>query len=309
MTIGVESPLFVAVRFTLFAAISLLIGAAVFRLVVLPRVAHSPDAGRAEAFAFVEAHLVSWVGRFLILLGFVQIARLALQHVAYFETLSLSRATLDPLLFQSPWGHAWLIGTISLALGVYAVRQLRAQRKAGWFLLSAALIVFSWTMASSGHPAAAESPGLAIAIDMAHILGAGGWVGTLFIIMAAGIPALFHEDGDTHASVAALITSFSPVALVCSSVVAISGTLAAYRNLNSLWDLIRSDYGRLLAIKLCLVAAVALLGAINMKRVLPRLGTAPATRMLRKSAWLELAVATLVLIVTAVLVATALPDS
>ena len=53
------------------------------------------------------------------------------------------------------------------------------------------------------------------------------------------------------------------------------------------------------------VAAAA--GAYNWKRVLPLLGTATATSRLRRSTSVELAAALIVLLITAVLVATPMP--
>jgi hypothetical protein len=61
-------------------------------------------------------------------------------------------------------------------------------------------------------------------------------------------------------------------------------------------------YGYALLTKLCLVALVFGLGAWNWRRQRRRLGSEEAAHRIRRSAAMELAVATLVLVVTAILV-------
>ena len=75
-------------------------------------------------------------------------------------------------------------------------------------------------------------------------------------------------------------------------------------SLGNLWT---SNWGRTLLLKLALLAGVASFGAWNWRVMKPALGSADAARRLTRSALSELAIATLLLIVTAVLVATALP--
>jgi copper transport protein len=69
-------------------------------------------------------------------------------------------------------------------------------------------------------------------------------------------------------------------------------------------DLWTTPYGQVLVRKLVLVGVVALVGAYNWRRVRPALGTDAATGRLRRSMWTELCVGLLVLLATAVLVAT-----
>jgi putative copper export protein len=65
--------------------------------------------------------------------------------------------------------------------------------------------------------------------------------------------------------------------------------------------------GRRLLVKLGILSVVALTGAYNWRRVKPALGTAAATARIQRSARAELLVGVLVIIVTAVLVATPPP--
>ena len=74
-------------------------------------------------------------------------------------------------------------------------------------------------------------------------------------------------------------------------------------------DLWTSSWGRLLSVKVLLLGGVAGLGWFNWRVVTPRLlaGAAPAERDLRRAVALELLLGLLIIAVTAVLVATALP--
>jgi copper transport protein len=78
--------------------------------------------------------------------------------------------------------------------------------------------------------------------------------------------------------------------------------ITAWRHLKTLSALWTTPYGITLIVKLCLVACVLALGAFNFRRQRPLLGTDAGAHSLRGSATAELAVATLVLVVTSLLV-------
>lgn len=304
----VDSPTYVAIRFTQFAVVTLLIGLVAFRVAVWPRYLnrreHTDE--RTSDLAILSG---PWLRRGLIMLTVIQVARLAAQHRVYFEDGAWSMATMQPLLWQSGWGLAWLIAAGTILTAFVALRRLASARRAGWWILAGALVVLTWTMAMSGHPAVAPSPRLAMALDALHVIGAGGWVGSLSVMMFLAVPAVLRSsEPDPHQRVARLVAAFSPTALVFAALLGATGALAGWRNVGSWSALVQSDYGRMLLVKLVLVGVIAGIGAINWRRVLPRLGQPSATRTLRRSAVLELTAAVVVLAVTALLVATAMPE-
>ncbi len=305
---GVDSPGYIAIRFVHFAAMTLFVGVLAFRLAVVPRFARRTTDGATIARE-MSTHLAAWIPRTLLALTVAQLLRLAAQHRVYFEDGAWTAETLRPLLLQSQWGQAWLLATITILLSLATTLGLSKVHSRGWFALVVCAFVLSWTMAMSGHPAVADNPLLAMALDAAHVIGAGGWVGSLFIMMFVAVPNLLGRPGENgHAAVAAMVSAFSPVALGFAAVLASTGALAAWRNVGTLPLFLESDYGRLVLIKVGLVMVTAGIGAINWKRVLPKLGEPVATRLLRRSAVLELTAATLVLLATAILVATAMPE-
>jgi putative copper export protein len=101
---------------------------------------------------------------------------------------------------------------------------------------------------------------------------------------------------------------FSPIALTGASLAIAAGGLLAFRYLEgsftALWT---SGYGRTLLVKLGVLALVMGMGALNWRVLSPQLGRPDGARALRRSSVLELALGTVLLGVTAALVATGMP--
>ncbi len=301
---GVESWEYAAIRAVQFVAIVGLIGVLALRLIVLPRFGRLGAAGDVAEAA--TARTFAWARTAFGAIGVATVVRLAAQHAAMFGTEEhWSRTTLWALLLQSGWGLGWWLALAGVLAGWWATAKERRRRAYAWPVLvttSAAVVV---SLSLSGHPAAAEKPALAVAIDVLHVIGAGGWVGSLAMLMVIAVPAAARlPEGERHDQVARLVTAFSPTALGFAALAAFTGTLAAWRNIGSIAALWSSSYGQLLLAKLALLSVAVLTGAYNWKRVLPALGSARGTRRLQRSASIELVAALAVLIITAVLVAT-----
>ena len=83
--------------------------------------------------------------------------------------------------------------------------------------------------------------------------------------------------------------------------------MTAWRHLGGLLPLWQSGYGRTLLLKLGFLSIVLAAGVYNWRRVRPALGEPHATVRLRRSSLVELTAALLVVVVTAVLVASPMP--
>ena len=79
---------------------------------------------------------------------------------------------------------------------------------------------------------------------------------------------------------------------------------AAWLHLGTVPALWQTPYGKTLLVKLAILSVVGATGAYNWLRVKPSLGNIEGATRIRRSAVVELGVGVLVLIVTAVLVAT-----
>lgn len=306
---GVESPAFVAIRAVLSACTIGLLGSLALRWVVLARYA-GPDAEQLRLA--VAERLPRWIDGFGLVALAATIARLVAQHVAVFGAEeALSRDSLAALLFRSNWGRAWWLAATAAIVVTWVAPRLRRATIAGWLVAAAAILLLAASQPLSGHPAAAQMPNLAVATQVLHLIGAGGWVGSLAMLTLLAIPAAQRLEGsstDAAARIAGLVRAFSPTALVFSALIGITGLYTAWDNLGGFAPLWQSTYGRTLAIKLGFLSIAAATGAYNWRRVLPVLDQPHASARLRRSSLIELGAALLVLVATAVLVATPMSD-
>jgi putative copper export protein len=142
-------------------------------------------------------------------------------------------------------------------------------------------------------------------VNPVHSLAAGLWIGTLFVLVVAGLSALLrHEPSRARrgAIAADMVNRFSPLAMTMGGVVVTFGLITAWRHLHVLSNLWSTPYGDALIVKLLFAGSVFLLGAWNWRRQRPTLGTEEAAASIRKSATGELVMATLVLLATAIVV-------
>lgn len=299
-----DSPLQVVVRWLTFAALLGVIGVAAFHWLVLRAVApFSPPAlaGSAERGARALGLLLA------VVLLVAVLARLVAQRAALGGVGA--DTSMWSVLAATQWGWGWmlqLLGTSAALAGLLLARRSRG----AWALVLVAALMLGVSPALSGHAAAtgALAP-VTIVADAAHVLGAGAWIGTLLVLVLAGLPAtLALPSGERGPAAALLVNRFSPVALGAATLLVLSGAVSAWAHLGSFGALLGSSYGRTLVVKLALVALVAALGAFHWRRARPALGSESSARSLRRSAGSELAIAAVVLLVTAILVATPPPQ-
>lgn len=310
-TFDAGSPAFAAIRWFTFLAVFGIVGAGAFRYAVAGRMRRQgstgglailePALGRAAMLGLAAAVL-------LVVAAFV---RLYAQSIAmHGSSGALDSDAVGSMVTATTWGRAWLLqvfGAITAGAGFLAVRR---GRSGGWVVVALAVLVVALSVALSGH--AAASPRwrvLAIATDTLHVIGAAGWLGSLFFVVFAGITSASRLPEPVRGpAVADLVNAFSPTALVFAGLAALTGVFAAWLHLEHVTALWTSDYGRTLLIKLALLSLVVGTGAYNWKRVRPALGNDTGTRRVQRSAGVELAIAALVLAVTSVLVATSPPS-
>jgi putative copper export protein len=177
------------------------------------------------------------------------------------------------------------------------------------FALAAARLPIGWPLAALGAivgPLAAIFTGQwARLVNPLHMLFGGLWIGTLFILVVAGLSMVLRDEPSREERgrlAAEMVNAFSPLALTCGVLLVASGLTTAWMHLGSIPALWSTPYGYALLVKLALVATVFTLGAWNWRRQRPELGSEGAAHSIRRSARAELLVAGLVLIVTSILV-------
>lgn len=306
------SPPFAFVRWLTFLGAFGIVGAVTFRYAVIGRMnARGSNAGLALLEpALSRAAAIGLAAAVLLLIA--SVARLYAQSVAMHGVEgALDAGTVGSMIVMTLWGQAWMLQAFAAIAAAAGFMTVRRGRFAGWAAVAVAAIAVALSLSLSGHaPASPRWSGLAIASDALHLIGAAGWLGSLFFVVAAGIAASRRLGPEQRgAAVADLVSSFSPTALVFGGLAGLTGVFAAWLHLERVSALWTSDYGRILLVKLVVLAVVAGTGTYNWLRVRPALGDELGAQRIRRSASLEILVAAVVLAITAVLVATATPAS
>lgn len=203
------------------------------------------------------------------------------------------------LITATAWGRGWILSALGAAgLSVFII--YRSQRSAIGGLALGALAVGASAM---GHAAAAPAPAAAMLTDSAHLLGAGVWVGSLGWLALVALPAVRAQPSMRGV----IVRSFSTFALGGAALLALSGITNAWRYLGSVDALVTTPYGRVLLVKLGVLAVVALTGFYNWRVVVPQIESEIGARRLRLTAGIELVAMLVVLAVAARLVVIAPP--
>lgn len=222
-------------------------------------------------------------------------AVLLLAHIIEVLPRNASRAKLpigEYLQTFNP-NNIWLYATI---VAIIAFALAAADKRWAWPVAAAAVVVGVFRNFGNGPIARMTTP--------VHIFTGGLWIGTLFVLVAAGLSVVMRGEEEREnrgAVVADLVNAFSPLALVAGIVVVAFGVIAAFREIKPISGLWTTPYGYTLIVKVCVVAVVFALGAWNWKRQRPTLGSEEAAHSLRRSATLELIAATLVLMITMIM--------
>lgn len=145
--------------------------------------------------------------------------------------------------------------------------------------------------AASGHPWTVDARTAAVASDSLHMVAAGAWVGGLLALLVA-LPA---TDDRMR-----LVRRFSAATVVLVVAVAVTGVISGLFQVPSIEALTSTTYGQLLIAKVGLFVLLVLIGWVNRSRLIPAgerfLGA------LTRNVWVEVAVAAVLLGVTAGLV-------
>ena len=305
-----SSPLYVAIRWLTFVGLLGAMGAVAFRLLVLPLAGRKTEA-LMPLLEDSASRRAAGVGLWMAgVVGVAALLRMYAQSYALHGPEAVWDAELvTTLLVQTTWGWGWLLQVVGTGLALVGFALALRGRRAGWILAAVAALTLSFVPGLSGHAAASgDLAPLAVLADGLHVFGAGGWLGSLLLLVVAGIPAARRLDRETRGrAIAGLVNAFSPTALLFAGTVVATGLFATWLHVGSIEGLWESGYGRTLLLKLGILSVVFGTGAYNWLKIKPALGTQEATGKLQRSATLELAVGVLVLAVTAALVATSPP--
>ncbi|HEY8076688.1 MAG TPA: CopD family protein [Labilithrix sp.] len=274
----------VALEYVGFVSSFFLLGPIGFRWGI---VRTAPDATAARALR--DAAIVGLAG---VALGVVSLVasvskRAEAKHLSFGDAFAAGGAT---------------VAAQAVLLGVLLVCFALAWRGAAiaWKLAGAGALAFALRGVLGGRLGAMVNP--------LHVLGASVWLGTLFVLVFCGVREQLRDDAATREpAVAQMVHRFSVVALGGAGLLGVTGIITSWTHLKHLDALWTTPYGQALFRKLVVVLGVVGLGAWNWRRVGPALGRDGGAVRIRRSAIAELAVAALVLLLTAILVSTPSP--
>jgi putative copper export protein len=260
----------------------------------------------------VRAARLGLLGGFVLLLAIGP--RLWLQASGFIEPgESVDRELLTLILTETDWGRGWTaqFGAAVLALGGFLLAV--AVPRWGWIGAGLGATLVALAAPLTGHAVTDAAGSTGVLFDALHVLGGSAWLGTLAVMLLAGLGTLSRLPAEQHGTLAArLVTAFSPVALVGASLAVLAGSVLSWRYLGSTMSerfgaLTGTSWGQALLLKNLTLLAVAALGAWNWRVLLPRLGSVEAAGRLRRSARLEITLGVILLLITAFLVALPMP--
>jgi putative copper resistance protein D len=279
--------LIVASRLVHFAAVALLFGAPLFRLVVAPG---QPSAGRGGELAASLAALLSGLG------WFVGVAATMAGSFAD----AVAPDILQAVAFDTRFGHLWigrLVVLIAIA-GLQLAGKPTRRRDAALAILAAGFVA-SLVGVGHGMTGAGHGPVVArihMAADIVHLLCAAAWIGTLVCLGYLLHAVLAGSAGIEAARIA--LRRFSAMGYWAVALVLITGCINAFVMVPRPASLTGSDYGRALLLKLAFVVLMVAIAIVNRVTLTPPIMTAMDSggmRRLWRSVLVEQGVAILVL--------------
>jgi copper transport protein len=318
-----ESTVAVGARVVEFAALMLLLGLLAFRALVWgPAVETARDLGPADRErALRHGGRLFWRAFWAVavLAGVAEAGVLAAKSAVVFHT-GLIAAVLHPATTYRlaaasrfgdllGWRCAALCALVAVAFVSWSAESAGAPSagRRGPFALMALLGAAALTLlASQGHASQAPLAPLSIASDAAHLTAVSIWIGGLLCLVAVLLRAPRALPDSGRALAAATLARFSRVALWSVCVIAVTGLARATGELTSPVQLLSTGYGRSLMLKASLLAPILVIARRNRRVARLAHGCTPSTAGLRavaRAVQAELAIATGIVVVAAVLVA------
>lgn len=291
-----------ATGWILFGGLTLATGAVAAHWLILPG-AFAGERGVATAYSRLVAKFGK-SGGLLVLVGLLSYFVRQLQE--FRDPFVPWQEDADLLLTGTAWGRVWLTAAVGSLVAVWAFALAGRNRPWAWWVATPVMLGLGAFPGLTGHAAAAEEYRTVVLIaDSMHVWAAGAWVGGLAVVLLLERSARLSGSGSV---LPALVPAFSPVAMAGVGTLIVTGTFASWSHLPSFAALVTTGYGRTLLVKLAAVAVVLALGARNFRLLTPGLGSEEGVEAMRRSAAIELIVAQVVLVATAVLVRTSPMD-
>lgn len=297
-----QNPAFsTAMRWAELVALMTLIGAIVLRLAVVPAAKWSGD-----ILTEVNDRLARLARPTVVLFALGTLTR-GFEQAELFPVSGSRFTSLLMLVERSRWGHSWAIG---LAGAIVALIGLSAagRKLSGWVVASIGVVAICMSESLTGHAGAVHYYAVAVASDVAHMLGAGGWLGGLTALLLCAMPVVKRLDATAAAEQGSrLLRAFHDSAVECVAIVVLSAAVSSWTRFPRLDALWTTPYGQMLLRKLFFVAVVAGFGLYHWRRIVRPAWNDDTRFRFQRTALFELIVGAVVVAFTALLISQPLP--
>jgi len=297
-----------AARYLGFAGLILLVGPALVLFALWPR--RIPTGGPAR---------LTMIGVLTLTLSTVLELYLQIPYTSGSGLFGATAAATREVL-NTPFAAAHLVRLGVLASVTVLLRPLIAGKagRVDQTLLIILGVVGLATWPISGHPSASPVPTLTVVADVAHLASMSVWLGGLVMLFAYLLPKANDRE------LSAILPVWSGWAMFAVTVLVLAGTAQALVEIGTVSALTGTTYGRLVLLKVALLAIVLVVAAFS-RRIVNRHfaltaqarveadvedeeeheeDLVPIKRNLRRGVIFEVAIAAIVLGVTSVLVQT-----
>lgn len=252
----------VLVRFVHYGASLVLFGLVLFPLYAYPTVTRQDAGGRRLAISLLISLLVLISGIF----WFISISTSMTEAGMSWETARL-------MVTETSFGAVSLLrlGAAIAAVGILTLL-LRGSPKKLDLLLVVICAILLGSLAEVGHSQMDDGQARAVHAlsDALHLVGAGAWLGGLVGLLDLTVTSLNGKNtADRQACEAA--SRFSKMGYIAVAILAVSGLVNSWWLVGSFTNLVTTEYGQMLLLKLILFAAMVGFAGLNRFVVVPTL--------------------------------------
>jgi putative copper resistance protein D len=210
------------------------------------------------------------------------------------------------LLTETQFGHVWIVRAFLAGLLFFALwlgKPGDALTRLGQGLTTVAALCLTGSLAWSGH--AAGSPGVIgdfhLIADALHLVAAAAWLGGLLALALLFVLAIRRTDPALASTLQVATWRFSTLGLLSVGTLFATGLVNTWMLAGNLPNLLETDYGRLLLLKIALFVAMVAIAGINRLRLTPALPNTQAAHRLDRNARVELALGVAIIAIVGLL--------
>ncbi len=197
--------------------------------------------------------------------------------------------SLNIVLQGTNFGDVWQIRMVLLVamLGIQVMAAQQAKNRPGsthilWLVNGVLALLALGTLSLISHASGSPIwPALSVVMDFVHLSAVAAWIGGLITLALVLRPALHPLSPEQRGkAILALLKRYSPMAVICVSLIVTTGLYASTVNLYAPSDMADSTYGLTLLAKLMLILPLLALGGIHFIAGSPE-------KMAKIAAWLQ----------------------